>query len=297
MLIAADKMQKIALRAKNDVFRPIYSFKTTIFLCGSGKRNGASIRDKIGIELQNVWNAYRYDVFYPEDLFEEVLAGPRSINLLKLENLLADSVDLILLIPESPGSISELGAFVNIPKFVSKIVCVQDVKYRREKSFINQGPIKLLRERKKDQIVYVDYNYLNPEDVRKIQSSISKNRQDAEKKVGISNIIQAENFIVICIYLLESAERQNLIQAVGYAVETDEHTATAIATAAIAQLAKNQMIIKTPSGYCLTKLGIQHFLDFGRRGKSKYNYDLKMMDKIRIDLLTWQYRKKNLFVH
>ena len=111
-----------------------------MFLCGADISMKDKLRYKIANEFKYFWNSYWYEIIYPEDIFDELLYSSRSKDLLSLENLLADSVDVILMIPESPGSFAELGAFANNEKLRAKIVCIIDEKYKKNKSFINQGP-------------------------------------------------------------------------------------------------------------------------------------------------------------
>lgn len=134
--------QIIARKIKKEIFQPSLSFKTTIFLCGKDKNDKSSIRHKIAQGFtKGFWYSSNYDLIYPEDIFEELLYSSNSTDLLTLENLLADSVDAVVVIPESAGSFAELGAFANNEKLRSKMICVMDARYKRDKSFINQGPL------------------------------------------------------------------------------------------------------------------------------------------------------------
>ena len=81
-----------------------------------------------------------------EDIFDELLYSSKTKDLLSLEALLAESVDAIVLIPESPGSFAELWAFANDERLRKKMICVVDKKYKKDKSFINQGPLKLVKK-------------------------------------------------------------------------------------------------------------------------------------------------------
>lgn len=44
----------------------------------------------------------RFSLLYPEDIFDDLLAIKGHYSLLELENILADSVDCIVIFPESP---------------------------------------------------------------------------------------------------------------------------------------------------------------------------------------------------
>jgi len=53
------------------------------------------------------------DVYYPEEIFTELLYRSRYRDLLQLEHLLAGWVHAIVVVAESPGALSELGAFAS----------------------------------------------------------------------------------------------------------------------------------------------------------------------------------------
>ena len=53
------------------------------------------------------------------------------------------------------------------------------------------------------------------------------------------------------------------------------------------------MITQTSEGhYKLTTFGLDHFYFLGQKGRSTYAYNINQMDQIRVDILTWKYRKK-----
>lgn len=151
----------IATKIKKEIFEPALTFKTSIFLCGKDINDKTSMRFRIAEGLtKGFWYSNNYDLIYPEDIFDELLYSSNATDLLSLENLLADSVDAVVVIPESAGSFTELGAFANNEKLRTKMICVVDVKYKRDKSFINQGPLKLVKSVNNDAIVYIDENKL-----------------------------------------------------------------------------------------------------------------------------------------
>src|SRR5690606_18990715 len=146
-------------------------FKTSIFLCGADISQKTTIRFKIAKALTDShhYNLH-YDLIYPEDIFDELLFSSHSPDLLSLENLLADSVDAVIMIPESPGSFTELGAFASNEKLRAKLVCVIDEKYKKTKSFISQGPLKLVKKTNKTNIVYVNFDNIGKSSFSSIKS-------------------------------------------------------------------------------------------------------------------------------
>jgi hypothetical protein len=99
----------IANKIRRDIFEPAFTFKTTIFLCGKNINDKDSIRYKVAEILKTRYSyASKFDLVYPEGIFEDLLYGSNATDLLSLENLLADSVDAVVVIPESAGSFAEL---------------------------------------------------------------------------------------------------------------------------------------------------------------------------------------------
>ena len=127
----------ISNKIREDIYRPAYSFKTTIFLCGADISQKDKMRFKIAEALAD-WRFFN-DIIYPEDIFDELLYSSKTKDLLSLEALLADSVDAIVLIPESPGSFAELGAFANDEKLRKKLICVIDKKYKKNYNYTRGG--------------------------------------------------------------------------------------------------------------------------------------------------------------
>ena len=79
-----------------------------------------------------------------------------------------------------------------------------------------------------------------------------------------------------------------------HASSGDERIAKALTAAAISILTKNQEVEITSNGYRLTPSGTGAFRNLGRRGSTRYAFDLKAMDSIRVDVLNWQLRNKRL---
>ncbi|RYE12745.1 MAG: UDP-3-O-(3-hydroxymyristoyl)glucosamine N-acyltransferase, partial [Sphingobacteriaceae bacterium] len=167
-------------KIRNDFYKPLNSYKSTIFLCGAALSDKTTARFKFAEALKKAWYRNQYDIVYPEDIFEELLYSSQSKDLLSLENLLAESVDAIVLIPESVGSIAELGAFANDIKLRGKIICVLDERYKKHKSFINQGPVKLIKKTNKDGVIYINPDNIANE-IDKIIASVKKLKKTSSK--------------------------------------------------------------------------------------------------------------------
>ena len=292
--ISKEDIEKLAYKIKDEFFKPINSFKTTIFLCGGNLKKHNNIRYKVEQALSDWWNSIHYDIILPEDIFEELLYSP-SNNLLSLENILADSVDVIIVIPESPGSFAELGAFANNEKLRMKIVCLLDKKYKKEKSFINQGPVKLIRHSNKDVVINIDPVNLG-KDIHKIHSAIRKIENTSSKVDESISLLQIDNFLLPTIYLLEPVTKDILIDFVSV-VNKDNVNSYQVTTIALTILAKKKLIEINNNEYKLTELGLTDFLNFSktRRKGKKYN-ETVALDNIRLEILNHRYREKKIKV-
>lgn len=286
-------LEPLAKKIHDEVYKRFYGYKTTVFLCGAGGHSTDSVREQLNKELTTSWYSFHYDMFYPEDLFDELLFGPKHQDLISLEGILADSVDAIVLIIESYGAVAELGAFSSNNKLRKKLICIVDEKYKKKKSFINYGPLRLLKDKHEGHIIYSDYDNIQAS-VDYIRRKISDVKKSMSKKVDVTNVVQAHHFILPCIYLLEPVTRDQLTQLVKYASGVDARKAAALTTGAISILNKKKEIALSPLGYSLSPVGLERFSNLGRRGWTQHTYNTATMDDMRVAILNWQCRGKNL---
>lgn len=288
--------KKLAARIRNDIFKPVNTYKTTIFLCGADKSQKETLRYKIDQLLNNWWYSIQYDIIYPEDIFEELLYGLHTNDLLSLENLLAESVDAVVIIPESPGSFAELGAFANDEKLRNKLICIIDKNYKKDKSFINQGPLKLVKKTNKHALIFVDPKEISKEEVEKLKASLRKMKKNSNKISDKITLLQLDNFLLPSIYLLEPVSKETLINLVENATE-DETNVFQTTTTALTILTQKRQIEMTPNGYKLTQLGVKDFLSFRKKSsRIKSQRETVAIDELRLDILNLINRKKKLAV-
>ena len=285
---------KLSTKIRDDIYEPAYNFKTTIFLCGADISHKDKMRYKIAEALKNNW-LYRFyfDIVYPEDIFDELLYGSNTTDLLSLEGLLADNVDAIVMIPESPGSFAELGAFANDEKLRQKLICIIDKKYKKNKSFINKGPIKLVKKANKNGLLYIDPKNIENE-TDKLVTALKKVKKVSSKKSDKISLLQLDNFLLPSIFLLEPVSKGILVELVKFATE-DEINAFQTTTTALTILTKKRQIESTTNGYKLTGLGVDNFLAF-RKTKSRIKNQDKTIeiDNLRLEILNLKYRRKKL---
>ncbi len=286
----------LSTKIREDVYKPANTFKTTIFLCGADISQKDKIRFKIAEELKQNWPwSFYYDIIFPEDIFDELLFSSKKSDLLSLEGLLADSVDAIVIIPESPGSFAELGAFANDEKLRKKLICLVDIKYKKDKSFINQGPLKLVKKENPHGLIFIDPNNIE-EEINKLTSSLKKMKGSSSKATDIISLLQIDNFLLPSIYLLEPISKDTLIQLVQVATK-DEENSFQITTTALTSLTKKRHIELTTNGYKLTTLGVESFLKFRIASKrNKKQYQTTKIDNLRLEILNLKNRKKKLKV-
>jgi hypothetical protein len=282
----------ISKKIRDDIYKPAFSFKITVFLCGADINQKDKIRYKIAKALNQ---EYWYDIIYPEDIFDELLYSSKTKDLLSLEGLLADSVDAIVLIPESPGSFAELGAFANDEKLRKKLICIVDEAYKKDKSFINQGPLRLVKKANPSGLIFININDIENEKV-KLLSSLRKMKKVSVKRGDKISLLQLENFLLPSIYLIEPVSMAVLINLVASATEDNEN-AFQTTTIALTILIKKKQIQLTNEGYKLTKLGLESFLAFQKTKSRIKRQDEKVdIDNLRLEILNLKNRKKKLKV-
>lgn len=295
-------LAEIAKRLNDEVFRQVFNQKTTIFLCGKSLEEESSLKRRIATQFQSSRPfAHRYAFVYPEELFEEVLSGPFHQDLLTLENELADSVDAVVLIPESYGAVAELGAFANHEKLREKLICVQETKYRKTKSFINYGPIRLLKDAKAGRVVYIDTSELAKavESIKTAIAAIRKKSKAPEKSV---NAINADRFLLPSIYVFEEPDYWTLCDLVKHAagiVENEGKRARIIVEAGLSLLRKKGYVTRAAGGFCfgapdfkrasecykLTGSGIAAINHMNERGNWGHYFSPQVLDEIRVQIL------------
>ncbi|MDD4215049.1 MAG: retron St85 family effector protein [Bacteroidales bacterium] len=293
--ISKEACKKIATKIRLDIFKPANTYKITVFLCGADISLTDKIRYNLAKELTTFRYSYLYDLIYPEDIFEELLYSSHSNDLLTLENLLAESVDAIVIIPESPGSFTELGAFANDENLRTKLICIVDKKYKKNKSFINQGPLKLVKKTNKNGLLFIDPNEIEKE-VDRLNTVLKKMKKGSGRVGDKITLLQIDNFLLPTIFLLEPVSKTILINLVGYATE-NEKNAYQSTTTALTMLTKKRHVELTPVGYKLTSLGVKEFLRFQHKSKRiKTQKETVILDELRLEILNLKNRKKKLKV-
>src|ERR1035438_6457225 len=118
---------------------PKYRFRRLnpiVFLCGAdGSKGRDALRDYLHKYTPNL------NIFYAERVWK-IISDLGERDALQMEEDLAKLADLVIVIVESPGTFTELGAFSLSPSLRRKMLAIVDEKYKGDSSFIYNGPIK-----------------------------------------------------------------------------------------------------------------------------------------------------------
>jgi hypothetical protein len=195
-----------------------------------------------------------------------------------------ENVHAVVVIPESPGSFAELGAFTNDSRLRQKVICVMDRKYQNDRSFINQGPVRLIKKVSPARVLYVDPGRISAvgEDLRNIISTI----KDPFVSQTTLNLFQIPNFLLPAIYILQPIERDVLVRLVEAATE-DKINAFALTVASLSSLEQKKFIESSESRYRLSKLGL--YANFKLKGRGA---QYKHLDDLGLEVFNMRYRNK-----
>lgn len=120
-----------------------------IFICGGSKKDTTpSERRKAVKEFIKVKFDTKIEVFYAESFIKALteLGGTKHSNLLWIEERLFSISDMVIIVLEGFGAACELGAFSNKAPYRKKLFIINDKKYDGVKSFINEGPLRAIRD-------------------------------------------------------------------------------------------------------------------------------------------------------
>ena len=257
---------KIADEIYKNIFSNLNHSIIDLFLCGGAStKNNKSVRDKIKEQL---YKNEQLSILYPEDLFMEMLSR-KKYDLLTLEKFLAHNSDVILIVCESPGSFTELGAFVNNQETLEKVVVLIKTKYKNSKSFIMQGPVAYVKAKDKNNVIFYNNDIKDAVDNIKRYFRI---KGTIRKKKGIIKDIDLitgqYTFISLLLYFFREISVKDLsvyIKKLYASKNFIEKNVDLIYSSAVRRLFKEGIIKKeetrenvnqyllTEKGFCFTK--------------------------------------------
>lgn len=155
-------------------------------------------------------------------------------DLLEFESDIAKICDLILIILESPGSLTELGIFLSYDEYRKKLVVVRNKEHTFESSFINLGPLLALKTLKDTSVLDYDWPYhggfttLNEQTFKFICDDINEHLKSPSTSTKLnpndfSHIILCIYEIVRLFYPISEHEIHNIIQLLFNIQETNRN--------------------------------------------------------------------------
>lgn len=122
-----------------------------VFLCGKEKMDG----DNRSFIKEQLEKNKKFSLL-SEDLYKEF--NDLGLDLLTIEYLLLSVCSSTILIVESYGSACELGAFSCSEKCVEKLWVINNIDYKENDSFIEQGPVKKIRTSNDEHVIYQQFD-------------------------------------------------------------------------------------------------------------------------------------------
>ncbi len=286
-------LPQVAATLDQEVFQRLQLTTPAVFLVGAGRSAPSTLRDQIRDELVGRKWVRGFDVYYPEELFEELLwEGERHAGLLELENKLAENVHAVVIVLESEGPIAELGAFANHEKLRDRLVVIVNRRHRKSRSFIMLGPVAYLKQETRSEIIY--HEPKNP-DMQKlgeqIRSAVRKISKEAVVDTTVQNSIAAQHYLRAAIHVLHPVSEDVLISLVQHVGPSEHAEANRIVSTALSILRSETEVTLGNDGYELTQPGKDRLRKMLEREKYGRNIS-EALDKARIDILTWTIRKR-----
>lgn len=196
---------KIIEEIYSKLFKRDVDFSLNIFLCGAETKNRKSLRELLNAEFKK---DAKFNAVYPENIFESLYIKGRY-NLLSLENDLAKYVDIIVIPLEGIGTYCELGAFAGNETLLPKIIAINNSKYQNAKSFINLGPIDLIKKNNVENLIYFDEGN-EAKIISHIVNRVKMQRFKKEISYDLENLFNLSRFILYLIAFFQPIDKELL---------------------------------------------------------------------------------------
>ena len=265
----------------NDLLVAVVRDEINVFLCGKKTSDADSIRNIIHKDLQNF---PRINIFFPEWLFPNLLEQTDE-DLITLESALANDVDKIILPLEGFGAICELGAFSIKQEIRDKLIVLNDKEHSIRKSFINLGPIKLIRNRSKGSVVVYE-SILSIDNITDIRNRILYGRY-RKASIKVSNMFTLLYLIGLIIAIYQPIEKEDIAtMLINWKPEINKKHIDPVLESLI-EFERIQVYKKTPKKeyFSLTKKGFEYY-----HTSIQYSRKLRQYYKLRA-LAIWTNRR------
>lgn len=260
-----------------------------IFLCGGSSFEETKLRRELGKEIDQISSKYAYSVYYPEDMFIELILGHQKEDLLSLENLLAESVHCVTILVQSPGTFTELGAFTNYPKLQNKLLIIIDPKHSRSRSFISRGPLRYLRTQTKSQVIYSNLSSSNiPVLTRQIAEATRNIAKHSHPIFDLSNPIAAYRLILALIYVFDPIQK-NFILEILTSIGAKPRSINIITETAINSLINERKVTFSTGNLSITDKGVHGITSDSTKKRSSDT--IKALSNLRLEALNITLRK------
>ncbi len=275
----------------SELYLKISNHNIHCFLCGAKKQpdDSNSNRGRIKKVLEENYN---YKILYAEDLFKNLVHNRSNNNYLDLENILANDSDVVIIVLESVGAFVELGAFVNRTELRDKLIVLMEIKYKNDESFLNQGPIKLLKSNKKNSVLY--YSDINDTDtILKLKNVIKEFTRDpliSKHSNDLTSIITLYYFLQYYFGVFSPVEFKEVLYHVQSIIgetytDLDDRIKSAL------YLLYNDGLVKKEKErfYVLTQNGYNKLKEIIMNNKFRFK-DKCLPDKLRLSILNQKLR-------
>ena len=269
---------------KNDV---------SIFLCGGASPSEEGFRRNLGASIAKTKSKYRYSIFYPEDMFVELILGYQRQDLLTLENLLAESVSAVVILVQSPGTFTELGAFSNHPQLKNKLVVVIDPRYQKKStSFIKTGPVRHLEKKTSSRVLYQRMIASNLDNLaKKIAFAAREAGASHPPTINLVNPIACYEFYLALIYTFDPVPRSAILRLAKGLQPDLESAALTTAETVVNGLVNQGDALLVSGNLRVSEKGIETLFSGSRTDSRQTALQTKLSD-LRIDALNVMLRKK-----
>jgi len=198
--------EEIAKKIYNQLYKKDVDKTLNIFLCGADTGKTDSFRHLLNIEFKKY---AKFNVVYPEFIFATLL-NKKDSNLLELEDELAKYVDLIIIPLEGLGTYAEIGAFTVNKKLLPKVIAINDIRFKNAKSFINLGPIDLIKKQNTNHLFFYKSGK-EKEILPDLFKELNSKKIDKRFAYELENIFNLSRYIFYLIAVFQPLTKKEII--------------------------------------------------------------------------------------
>lgn len=264
----------------------------SIFLCGGSSIPDSKFRRHLGSNISKIHSKYQYSVYYPEDMFVELILGHQRSDLLSLEDLLAKGVHCVVILVQSAGTLTELGAFTNYPDLKDRLIVVIDPSYKLKRSFISLGPIRYLKTQTTSKVIYSAMNEQNLDNLtRQIAEASREISKHSTPSNDLSNPIASQKFFLSMIFVFDPILRPEFINILRQVTTCEPGIALTVAESVLNGLINERKALSTGDSISITEKGIDALI-YDSVLKTKSRHLLSSLSSLRLEALNITLRKR-----